>query len=232
MTLNEFTTKLKSASTPYEVMGESVVVTGGYVYLASLTSLPENIQFNNGGHVYLRSLTSLPENIQFNNGGYVYLNSLENEKQRYRGQEVTLRNIDDYTMLILSERQVQGYRVSRCRYFGGGEIENLQFVYTAERGGLAAHGKTIAEAIRDIDFKFQQANVDVEERAQEIRERGVMTFNEYRLLTGACAEGLRRGLQECGLPSDTESLPLEQVLQFSQGKYGGDVIQQLFSEDL
>jgi hypothetical protein len=48
----------------------------GYVYLYYLTSLPNNIQFNNRGDVDLNSLTSLPDNIQFNNRGNVYLNSL------------------------------------------------------------------------------------------------------------------------------------------------------------
>jgi hypothetical protein len=48
----------------------------GYVDLDSLTSLPNNIQFNNEGNVYLYSLTSLPDNTQFNNRGNVYLNSL------------------------------------------------------------------------------------------------------------------------------------------------------------
>jgi hypothetical protein len=45
------------------------------VYLRSLTSLPDNAQFNNGGSVDLRSLTSLPDNAQFNNGGNVDLRS-------------------------------------------------------------------------------------------------------------------------------------------------------------
>jgi len=48
----------------------------GYVYLSSLTSLPDNVQFNNRGGVYLSSLTSLPDNVQFNNRGDVYLSSL------------------------------------------------------------------------------------------------------------------------------------------------------------
>jgi len=48
----------------------------GSVYLSSLTTMPENIQFNNQGSVYLSSLTTMPENIQFNNQGYVDLSSL------------------------------------------------------------------------------------------------------------------------------------------------------------
>ena len=56
--------------------GVLIVIHKGPVYLSSLTSLPENVQFNNKGSVALDNLTSLPDNIQFNNNGYVYLSSL------------------------------------------------------------------------------------------------------------------------------------------------------------
>ena len=46
---------------------------GGHVNLSSLTSLPASTKFENGGDVYLRSLKSLPANIKFENGGYVIL---------------------------------------------------------------------------------------------------------------------------------------------------------------
>jgi len=46
----------------------------GYVYLNSLTQLPDNVQFNNEGYVYLDSLTQLPENKEqiFKNDGMVW----------------------------------------------------------------------------------------------------------------------------------------------------------------
>jgi len=53
-----------------------IVTDGGGVFLDSLTTLPENVQFNNGWAVSLKSLTTLPENVQFNNAGTVYLDSL------------------------------------------------------------------------------------------------------------------------------------------------------------
>jgi hypothetical protein len=61
----------------YHLEGNTFIIDHeGYVYLNSLTSLPDNIQFNNEGYVDLYSLTSLPDNIQFNNEGYVDLYSL------------------------------------------------------------------------------------------------------------------------------------------------------------
>jgi hypothetical protein len=48
----------------------------GYIYLYSLTQLPDNVYFNNKGYVSLDSLTQLPDNVYFNNEGFVYLYSL------------------------------------------------------------------------------------------------------------------------------------------------------------
>ena len=56
--------------------GNKLIVGGGGVYLDSLTSLPERVEFKNESYVYLNSLTSLPERVEFKNKGNVYLNSL------------------------------------------------------------------------------------------------------------------------------------------------------------
>jgi hypothetical protein len=87
---------LKSNGITYEFVGKTIKINEGYVYLSSLTSLPENVQFNNGGYVYLNSLTSLPENVQFNNGGDVYLNSLTSLPENVQfnnGGDVDLRSL-------------------------------------------------------------------------------------------------------------------------------------------
>ncbi len=61
----------------YQDLGNELIINHkGYVDLPSLTSLPDNIQFNNGENVHLDSLTSLPNNIQFNNRGNVWLSKL------------------------------------------------------------------------------------------------------------------------------------------------------------
>ena len=54
------------------------------VHLQTLTSLPENVHFNNDGNVYLDSLESLQESTQFNNGVYVYLPSLESLPENFQ----------------------------------------------------------------------------------------------------------------------------------------------------
>ena len=77
---SEFIEYLEEREIRYEIKGDIISVLGDggeYLDLNSLTSLPENIHFNNSRSVYLRSLTSLPESTQFNNSGGVYLNSLK-----------------------------------------------------------------------------------------------------------------------------------------------------------
>jgi 2'-5' RNA ligase/SAM-dependent methyltransferase len=71
----------------------------GFVNLASLLSLPDNIQFNNEGNVYLNSLTSLPNNIQFNNRGNVYLYSLTSLSDNIQFNNEGFVNLDSLTSL-------------------------------------------------------------------------------------------------------------------------------------
>ena len=77
MTREEFIKVLDEKGYSYKIEGDKIVVTeDGGVHLASLTSLPPGVQFNNEGFVYLDSLKSLPPGVVFNNKGYVSLESL------------------------------------------------------------------------------------------------------------------------------------------------------------
>ena len=236
----DFITAATNGGGRVECRNGKLIVTGGYVSLPSLTSLPEGIVFRNGGYVYLPSLTSLPEGVEFRNGGYVslpklsslpegvefrneayvYLSSLTKETQPYRGKTIRLRTVDGYTMLIERERQVGDYLVSRARYFGGGDLDELEPCFVASNGEYHAHGKTAGEAIRDVRFKVLQATTDVDELVSEIKDRDRITFEEFRLLTGACDEGLRHGLQQAGINPDTEEMPLSDALAAAHGPYG------------
>ena len=49
---------------------------GGHLDLSSLTTLPEDVTLKAGGSLDLRSLTALPEGVTLEPGGYLYLSSL------------------------------------------------------------------------------------------------------------------------------------------------------------
>src|SRR3990167_1204183 len=74
--MKNFIKYLKENNVEFKANGKKTTVLGGDVDLRSLTSMPDNVEFNNGGYVYLNSLTSMPDNVEFNNGEHVYLNSL------------------------------------------------------------------------------------------------------------------------------------------------------------
>ena len=192
----------------------------GYVYLGSLTTLPAGISFNNQGYVYLSSLTTLPEGTSFNNQGDVDLGSLTNETQTYRGEDITLRTIDGCTMLIESEKLTKGITVCKARYFGGGEIKDLEQCYVAKVGNHWAHGKTAKEAIQDANEKAT-LDADVADVVAEIKLTGRVTIAQYRAITGACREGCRQFLHSIGKPDATD-LPLADVIQQVKGHYGFD----------
>ncbi len=214
--------------------GTHLVTGNGRVDLASLTALPEGTEFRNGGSVYLLRLTALPEGTEFRNGGHVYLPSLTTEQQNYRGRVIRLRTIDGFTMLIASERRRGDYTISRARYFGGGEIDDLQLAFVAASGGFHAHGETVSQAIRDVRFKAAQADFDAADLIARVKAEGKIGFNEFRLLTGASQSGLEHGLETLGLARDTDSLPIGKAMELVRGQYGarqmfeyfGDLVEQ------
>ena len=202
---------------------------GGGVDLSGLTSLPEGATFSNGGYVYLSGLTSLPEGATFSNGGYVDLSGLTSEIQPYQGKRIRLRHVDGYTMLILSERSQNGTAIAHAAYFGGGGIDNLRHCYIASNGEHNAHGRTIEQAVRDLRFKVMERDFDQDELVAEIRERGTVHINDFRLITGACEEGTREGMAQAGLDRDADELPLAAVLAAVHGSYG-ERFKALFAE--
>jgi hypothetical protein len=221
MNAADFRAILDRAGYTYTTDGDKTdVVYRGGVYLPSLTALPEGVTFSNGGDVYLPSLTALPEGVTFSNGGDVDLRSLEQEEQPYQGRAIRLRYVDGYTMLICSERKRGDVTIARARYFGGGDIDNLRECYIASQGEHNAHGETVEKALRDLRFKIAAEDFDPEDTIAEIVRSGKVERNQFRLLTGACDEGLRHGLEQVGLAGDAETLPLDVALKAAHGPYG------------
>jgi hypothetical protein len=76
MTREEFIEVLDQKPYSYKIEGDKIVVTGGYVNLKSLVTLPHGVVFNNKGDVDLDSLETLHPGVEFNNIGWVWLESL------------------------------------------------------------------------------------------------------------------------------------------------------------
>lgn len=148
--------------------------------------------------------------------------------QLYKGQSIYLEFIDGSTMQRVSaSRVIDGCEVFRTAYFNGrGDGSRC---YIARRSDYTAHGDSVAAAVRDVQFKELQENFDSDQLVEKIKSCGIVTFIEYRLLTGACESGLRAGIKSAGLPEDTQELPLNRVLELCRGHYGGNRMIELFS---
>jgi hypothetical protein len=212
-----------------EAGGIAIDAGNSHVYLSSLTALPSDVQFNNHSHVYLGSLTALPSDVQFNNHSHVYLGSLTNEDQTYRGKQIKLRIIDGYTMLIGASHIKGDVTITRTQYFGGEKMAPKR-CYIASQGEHNAHGETMQESMLDLRFKIAQVDFESTELVKAIKDRGAIRWHEFRLLTGACAEGLREGLRELGFAPDLEEMPLADALKMVRGRYGDSQMLELFGE--
>ncbi|MCH6259194.1 hypothetical protein MLD52_21735, partial [Puniceicoccaceae bacterium K14] len=63
---NHFKIKLETEGYDFEEKdGWLIVSHQGYVDLSSVTTLPDNVKFENQGGVYLSSVTTLPDNVKF-----------------------------------------------------------------------------------------------------------------------------------------------------------------------
>jgi hypothetical protein len=123
-------------------------------------------------------------------------------------------------MLIRSERKLGEATIYSASYFAGGEIADFKPCYIAAQGEYFAHGETVEQAMRDVRFKMMEHDFDEAELVEEIKARGTVHINDFRLITGACESGTRQGMAEAGLPHDADELPLETVLSAAFGSYG------------
>ena len=99
-----------------------------------------------------------------------------------------------------------GIRVSKTR--DGHTVESFKvngmrkcFV-TLKGSPCCAHGNTVAEAVADALWKDPEKRPSLEGLAETIREAGKkrkISLPEFRLLTGACAEGCRIAIKRAGV---------------------------------
>ena len=101
------------------------------------------------------------------------------------------------------------------------------FTTVAVKDGLSAHGNNIRDAINDLNFKILQQTTDVTELVKEIKSKGTINVDEYRLLTGACKYGVNSFLKEKNLTLDTE-LSIKEVKELTINRYGNNKINELF----
>lgn len=204
ITKKQFLALLNEKCIAHSVSGKTVTITGSDVNLYDLRSLPNKVA------------------VKFENGGGVYLDSLTSPFQTYMGRKREFRHIDGYTMLITSKRSQGDFTVCKARYFGGGELDKLNSCYLANSGDEWAHGSTAKAAIEDVQYKLQRT-AGREEAIERVQSSQSVTVNDFRIITGACREGMRHHLSQRGIDMEKqENLPLEDALKAMSGSSFGD----------
>ena len=94
-------------------------------------------------------------------------------------------------------------------------------IFIVQKGKFNSHGKDLKTAIDDCNFKFIQENFTDEEKSKivkKIKENNVVTKNDYRLLTGACSEGVEMFKKDNAIDSDHINLyDLKKIIGNSYG---------------
>jgi len=138
--------------------------------------------------------------------------------------------VDGYTMTINSTKQLDQYKIHKTYYIDDYFHDDIpQKVFIAEQDNLYAHGKSIKEAIEDLEFK-KLSQLGANEHIKRIIKQGYMSAQDYRLLTGACREGTNRFLDDNDLTwKDTKSI--DEVIKLTKGNYGHTVFIRLLEEN-
>ena len=138
-------------------------------------------------------------------------------------------DIDGSRMIKLNSKKLGALTIYKTQYVDDFKQGNKTYQYVAERGEFTAHGKSIKEAVSDVEFKVLQSQ-DVKEHVKRVKEQGFITPNDYRLLTGACRYGTNRWLEENGYTWE-DSMPIDVVIELTKGQYGHDRLLQVLRGD-
>ena len=228
MTLDQFEQYLSRHKKKFARDGNTFTAVD-WLDLNNLTALPKGVTLSAGGRLFLRSLTALPEGVTLSAGDWLYLNGLTKEEQVYQGKAIRLRTIDGECTRLIKSRKIGGVTLWSAQFFKG-HLDTDPRGYVAQEGETYAHGDTAELAMRDLRFKIAQRDFDCDELVADIKARGTVQFNDYRLLTGACESGLREGLRARGLEPDTDELPLADALRLSADGFGGHTFARLMAE--
>lgn len=183
-------------------------IVGGTLFLDSVTSLPEGFSPVVGGNLYLRNLTSLPEGFKPNVGGYLSLrnlNSLPSDFNPVVGLSVYLKHdkidINSKTKKIIEFKEGKYIKcdgiftevVSRKKnIYKVKKINQEKEFFLIVEGDFSAHGDTLKEAKKDLEFKILQDRI----KKEPIYPDTIISVDKYRAITGACTHGVQMWLKE------------------------------------
>ena len=184
--------------------------------LDALTSVGGDLSIHSSAKLDAPALTSVGGDLSIYSKGALTAGRL------YCGGYDKFRVIDGIGCVVLSEKKQDNVTVLMCRR---SEIKNQKVIgekfYVAQKGSDNAHGKTIAEAIQELQFKIGPRDV---ERYRNMPRDTKKSPSEwalvYRMVTGACQYGVARFIEAQGKLK--QSYTLTEILALTRGQYGHD----------
>ena len=177
-----------------------------------------------GGYLYINSSAELDAHALTSVGGYLYINKKDalTASKLYTGGYDKFTVLDNIPCVILSEKKQGDVSVLMCRR---AQIKKQKVVgdkfYVARSGEYNAHGKTIAEAVQDLQFKMGVLDV---EQYRDLPRNTKKTPAEwaivYRIVTGACRFGTEDFMNRKGKLK--KSYTLAEIINETKGAWGHD----------
>ena len=195
----------------------------GSLYLGSLTSIPKGFNPTVGGSLDLRSLTSIPKGFNPTVGSSLYLRSgLKSDFTPLPAKRIFSWKKGKFIMVdnILCEVVNKRGKVYKIKIAG-----KFNESYLIIDGQYSSHGETLKKAKEDLLFKINSEKI----KSEPIKKDTVITIQHYRIITGACEQGVKSWMQQNGITKDkikaSELLPLLK----KSNAYGLDRFQKLLT---
>ena len=201
---------------------------GGSLYLNGLTSIPEGFSPTVGGSLFLNGLTAIPEGFSPTVGGDIELNGLTSIPEGF--------NKDSFRTLIQSwqdEKYICAdgiFAEALKRKRNVWKVKKIQtdreFYLVTDGQGKFAHGETMKEARADLMFKLSD-NADKEKYAYYTEFTLAEAIECYRLVTGACAFGVKDFVANHEMK---EVFEVSDIITMTEGYYGHETFKAFFSK--
>jgi len=172
---------------------------------------------------------SYAASAQIGNSEYVDYNgnvlSEDEHYMLYNKKFQPVINADGFLLIKNKSRKVGEATVHTCtRPYAENEK-----VYVAELNELYAHGSTVKEALSDLQYKILSSK-SVEEHVVRVKAQGIVSREDYRLITGACRYGVAQFCRDKGI-EDVQELSIDELLKILDGHYyGADKFRKFFTE--
>jgi hypothetical protein len=165
----------------------------------ALTSFeaPVLTQIGDDNFIECNALTSFeaPVLTQIGNDNFYECNALTSVT--FGKNKFNVKSVDRILTVINTTKSTKGIKLHSGFIFNSMQNSsiNSSFCFLAEKDGFYAHGKTVKEAISDVQFKIVAEKL----KNEPIYENTMLTVKHYRLITGACDLGCRNFMEQNGI---------------------------------